>query len=485
MNLFEEAVIYSTVMHTGMKRKFNNTPYILHPLEVAHIISTMTDDIEIIAAGVLHDVVEDTDGSMGEIRKRFGDRVADLVASETENKDLEWRERKENSLLMLKSSKDIGVKMLWLADKLSNMRSIARNYSENGSKIWETFHQKDPEKHRWYYKSIAEQLELELNRTGAFKEFLKHINFIWPGTFDSEKSRYKKYRELSVDGCPIIGKGAKGTVYRYDDELIVKVYNEKNIFKDIERENYLAKQAFIAGIPTAISFGIVAVGEKYGSMFELLNANTVSALIASNPENIDFYAKVMADLATIIHTTSGEKIDLPDYKDTIYTWINNGIAFEDKELTAKITKMVDDIPKVNTIIHGDFHTGNVMAQRDEFLLIDMDTLSTYHPIAELCGLYMAYVGFGELDHSFVENFLGFSYEKANEFFRLFMKHYLKTEDQNFINSVINKAALMTYVRLVRRCYKEGTKLSEKNAKARDYYMDKIYKLIKEVDSFTW
>ena len=77
--------------------------------------------------------------------------------------------------------------------------------------------------HHWYYQTIAEQLELSLNKTGAFKEFIKHINFIWPGSFDSEKARYRKYREVSVEGCKRIGRGAKGDVYRYDDELIIKV----------------------------------------------------------------------------------------------------------------------------------------------------------------------------------------------------------------------------------------------------------------------
>ena len=84
MNLLEEAIIYSTIMHQGKLRKISGSPYILHPLEVAQILSGMTDDIEIIAAGVLHDIVEDTDGTLKEIEKRFGSRVAGLVDSETE-----------------------------------------------------------------------------------------------------------------------------------------------------------------------------------------------------------------------------------------------------------------------------------------------------------------------------------------------------------------------------------------------------------------
>ena len=71
MNLLEEAIIYATIMHQGKVRKFGGSPYILHPLEVAQILSTMTDDDEVITAGILHDIVEDTDGTLKEIVDKY------------------------------------------------------------------------------------------------------------------------------------------------------------------------------------------------------------------------------------------------------------------------------------------------------------------------------------------------------------------------------------------------------------------------------
>ena len=112
MNLIEEAIIYATIMHQGKVRKFINNPFILHPMEVAQILSTLTDDPEIITAGILHDVVEETDGTLEEIKKRFGNRVALLVDSETEKKSenedrsMTWKRRKEESLMVLKNSRD-------------------------------------------------------------------------------------------------------------------------------------------------------------------------------------------------------------------------------------------------------------------------------------------------------------------------------------------------------------------------------------------
>lgn len=145
MNIIEEAIIYATVMHQGKVRKLNKNPYILHPMEVAQILSTMTDDMEIITAGILHDVVEDTDGTLSEIEKRFGKRVANIVASESEQKytgedrRATWQRRKEASLAQLRNSRDIGIKMLWLADKLANIRSLAGEYSERGEAIWQSW----------------------------------------------------------------------------------------------------------------------------------------------------------------------------------------------------------------------------------------------------------------------------------------------------------------------------------------------------------
>ena len=490
MGQFEDAVIYASQKHNGAVRKITGTPAILHSMEVAHIISTITNDIDIMIAGLLHDVVEDTDGTLDEIREKFGDRVARLVDSETENKyegedkALSWKKRKEESIKKLKALNDRDVEILWLADKLSNIRSLAIDYSERGETIWQSFNQKDSKMHHWYYKTIAEVLEMHLNRTGAFKEYVKHVNSIWPGTFASEKSKYKKYYEVSIEGCKLIGKGAKGDVYRLDDELVLKVYNEKNQYKDIERERNLAKQAFVAGIPTAISFGIVRVGNRYGSIFELLESNTVSSLIAANPENVREYAAIMADLAKTIHTTNIEDkgLNLDNYIDEVYAWIDGGIAYEDEAISKKIKTMIDELPEVNTVIHGDFHTGNVMNSRDEYILIDMDRLSVCHPIVELCGLYMFYIAFGELDKSMVESFMGFSYDVSKVFYEEFMKNYLGTDD---IQEVVNKAALLCYVRLIRRCYKKGMNLSATDARARDYYMNKIIELLEVVDSFSF
>ena len=184
MDLFEEALVYACEKHAGQRRKSGDLPFIVHPMEVATIVSSMTEDREVLAAAVLHDTVEDAGVTLEEIKERFGERTAMLVASETENKrkdlppDQTWYIRKKESLDVLAGSTDIGVKMLWLGDKLANMRSYRRQHDEMGDEMWNIYHQKDPKKHEWYYRTIAENLQ-ELKDTYAYKEYVSIIGLIF------------------------------------------------------------------------------------------------------------------------------------------------------------------------------------------------------------------------------------------------------------------------------------------------------------------
>ena len=491
MNILEEAVIFSTIMHQGKVRKFGGRPYILHPMEVAQILSTMTDDDEVVTAGILHDIVEDTDGTLEEIEKRFGKRVAHLVASESENeypgvdRAASWQRRKEDSLLVLRNSEDVGVKMLWLADKLSNIRSLAGAYSERGEEVWSELHQSDPAMQRWYYKSVAEILELDLNRTGAFKEFIKHVNFIWPGTFDSEKARFRKYREVSIDGCKLLGRGAKGDVYRYDEELVIKVFNKKNLYQDVEREIAQSREAFILGFPTAISFGIVAVGDRYGAMYELIDSDTISNCIARDAEQVGTYAQVMAELARTIHGIEAPPEDIfPEVKERLREYIRGGVGCEDERLAERCYELIDGIPDVNTFVHGDFHSNNVFMTSWEPLLIDMDRISRGHPIAEIADLYYFYVLLGEDDPSVVEGFMGFSYETAKSFYDEFLKSYLGTDDADKLREVTEKASVLCCSRLIRMIRKKGA-LSAVDRERIERCLARIAGLLEKVDSLAF
>lgn len=182
--LVNDAIVFATEKHSGQVRKFTGIPYILHPLEVAAIIASMTTDENTIAAGILHDTVEDCDVEPEEIRERFGSRVFALVCSETEDKIADrpaaetWIERKQDSLLTLQFTKDMSVKTMWLADKLSNIRSFYREYLKNGDDMWLQLNQKDKKKQEWYYRTIAEYLS-DLSKEAAYEEFCELVDKIF------------------------------------------------------------------------------------------------------------------------------------------------------------------------------------------------------------------------------------------------------------------------------------------------------------------
>ena len=176
MELVSEAIAFAVKAHDGMRRKKSEAPYILHPMEAAVIVGTMTHDQNMIAAAALHDVVEDAEISIEDIEAKFGKRVRELVESETEDKRADlppsdtWHIRKEESLAVLKNTNDIGVLTVWLGDKLANMRAIYRDHKIEGDAMWQRFNQKDVSEQAWYYSSIVKLTE-RLSDTSAWIEY--------------------------------------------------------------------------------------------------------------------------------------------------------------------------------------------------------------------------------------------------------------------------------------------------------------------------
>ena len=181
--LLDRAIEMAVRAHAGTERRGKGYPYIVHPMEAMAIVSTMTADQELLAAAALHDVVEDTDYTVDDIRAEFGDRIATLVESESDSltpgipEEETWHERKRAAIERLaKASRD--AKIVALGDKLSNMRAIARDYAVKGDELWNLFHVKERRDHEWHYRSLADSLR-ELEGTAAFTEFEELINQVF------------------------------------------------------------------------------------------------------------------------------------------------------------------------------------------------------------------------------------------------------------------------------------------------------------------
>lgn len=169
--VINKATVFATRAHEGQLRKGTKRPFIMHPLEVGRIVSTMTEDEEVVCAAILHDTIEDCeDVDEAMICHEFGSRVAKLVAQESEDKSKTWMERKSHTIERLKSA-PIEIQLIALADKLSNMRDIDRDYPEYGEELWNRFRMKDKNVIGWYYKSIRDVLADSLKSQKAYQEY--------------------------------------------------------------------------------------------------------------------------------------------------------------------------------------------------------------------------------------------------------------------------------------------------------------------------
>ena len=181
--LLDRAIVFAVRAHAGTERRGKGFPYIVHPMEAVEIVATITPDQELLAAAVLHDTVEDTDVTLEQISAEFGERIASLVASESDivinglPKEQSWHIRKQAAIDRLaRASHD--AKIVALGDKLSNMRAIARDYARQGDELWKLFRVKERKEHEWHYRGLAASLH-ELHDTLAYKEFVLLINQVF------------------------------------------------------------------------------------------------------------------------------------------------------------------------------------------------------------------------------------------------------------------------------------------------------------------
>lgn len=177
--MLERAIAFAEKAHEGQVRKGTHRPFIVHPMEVLDILRTMTDDEDILIAGVLHDTIEDCKGVTQEIlEQHFGKRVADMVNKESEDKSKTWMERKSTTIEKLKDAPE-EICMIALADKLSNIRDIERDYPVVGEELWQRFRMKDRKIIGWYYRGVRDSLN-RMICYGAYQEYSGHVDAIFP-----------------------------------------------------------------------------------------------------------------------------------------------------------------------------------------------------------------------------------------------------------------------------------------------------------------
>lgn len=256
----------------------------------------------------------------------------------------------------------------------------------------------------------------------------------------------KALRKVSVEDCEVVGEGANGIVYRLDEETIIKVYKPHLRLIDVEREINCAKQAFINGIPTAITYDVVKVGDCYGAVYEMLNAEVLSQHIIKNTENLEKYVTKFTELAKKMHHTDASDMNIPTTKDIFYSRLENLKQYATAEQIAIVKSVVDCLPERNTMIHGDFHPKNVMIQDGELVLIDMGDVSKGHPLIEVLDCFSAMKRMPQTLPDRFRATIGMEPEIGVAFWDTFVKMYFPGISQETVAALEGLGALMSGLR---------------------------------------
>ncbi len=246
----------------------------------------------------------------------------------------------------------------------------------------------------------------------------------------------KALREISVEGCEVIGEGGNGKVYRLDGETIAKVYyGERNPLEKIRKNQEVTKNVFVQGIPSAIAFDVVKVGADYGVVYEMIDARTMLQQISEHPENIEEYADMIADTLMTLHSTEFAPGVLQDAKDNAR---NDILAVSDRgyytgEETDRLMKLIDEIPDRNTFIHQDFHPGNMMYQNGEIVLIDVEDSGVGHPVLDLSSMYLVYVTAAKSNWGKTQG--GITSKQFAKIWKVIISKYFNTTDKSRLDEI--------------------------------------------------
>ena len=320
---------------------------------------------------------------------------------------------------------------------------------------------------------VVLKLKQQFNDMSVINASLEVYDVFQMTGFTSMMSIQKALRKIDISDAEVIGDGFFSTVYRLNKDTIVKVFNRTSDPNQIERELKLAKEAFVLGVPTAISFDVVKVGDKLGVCFEMLDCMSLKTAFLTQKGRYKEYLTKYAELLKKINTTECFNPAIPDIKKNTLEKVEFIKSSLEDKYYKKAKALVEAIPERKTFVHGDCHFKNIMVQGEDLLLIDMDTLSVGHPIFELAAIYAPYCAFNEDDPGNTEKFFGISNEDAKALYNGLLDIYFGKDDP----VIKDKIKLLSYIHMVwwNRVNEPSNNVRFEGCKGR------LYKLLDEYD----
>lgn len=260
----------------------------------------------------------------------------------------------------------------------------------------------------------------------------------------------KRLKEISVDGLDIVGRGGNGTVYRLDDDKIVKLYNGSNI-DIVKREKEYARTAFVAGIPTVIPYDIVKCGDNYGIVLEMAKSDTLGHVIAANPDKLMDYVDQYVELAKSLHDTHIESGKVPDIRDLLRERAHNlGKWCTDDEIK-ELIEIIDKIPECDTILHNDLHPGNIMIQDGEPVLIDLAEVTVGPKVFDLSSIFRDMISGVRTNPKLSEMTVGMPVDMIEKVGQLFFMKYTGISDPDGLKEYFDRLGLIYSLNVVLFC----------------------------------
>ena len=249
-------------------------------------------------------------------------------------------------------------------------------------------------------------------------------------------------RTVSVEGLPFVGKGGNGTVYRLDEDTIVKVYKPWMGLADIQRERDFARTAFVNGIPCPIAYDVVRVGDCLGVVFEMIRSDTLAHAMRDNPQDLDQWVARYVELVRTLHATHVPNCGFTDIHDLLHGRADGLGQWCTTEEIRLLHEIVDAIPVSDTLTHNDLHPGNIMVQDSELLIIDMPDVTLAPPVCDLTAIYRDMIESARNSSALIEGLIGMPQEMIGRVANMFFSSYTGIEGEAELTAYYRKLDLL-------------------------------------------
>ena len=239
---------------------------------------------------------------------------------------------------------------------------------------------------------------------------------------------HKKLREVSIEGCELIGEGANGKVYRLTKDEMIKVFKYGISLDAVEAEREASRKAFLLGVPCAIAFDTVKCGDSFGTIYEMLNAGTISERINANHERLPEFAKSSALLLKKLHEIEVPEGQMPKASRVLHNTIDKLAGTFTPDEIEKMHALYNTIPEQNHFVHNDYHPKNIMESNGELMLIDLGDAGMGNPIIDIIHDYFVFNVVGTVAGLYKVSdddigFIGITYRDMREYWKIFIDTY--------------------------------------------------------------